>query len=131
MIKLKRVYEPHAPSDELRFLVERLRPRGVRAETLGLHAWFIDVVASDPPRRCFSHDPAPWQESRRQCAAQLDANPTAWQPIPQPAEPKVVTLFYSARNTEHNDAAPLKEYIEAVWLKGVPSNDLCDYATLH
>ncbi len=56
MITVKRVYEPPAPEDGKRFLVERLWPRGVKRETLQLDGWLKDVAPSDALRRWFGHD---------------------------------------------------------------------------
>ena len=39
MLKVKRVYEKAEASDGMRFLVERLWPRGVRKEALEMKAW--------------------------------------------------------------------------------------------
>jgi hypothetical protein len=39
MMRLKRAYEPSAPGDGRRFLVERLWPRGVKKSSLPLYAW--------------------------------------------------------------------------------------------
>jgi uncharacterized protein YeaO (DUF488 family) len=39
MIALKRVYDKAAPEDGVRFLVERLWPRGIKKTDLRLDAW--------------------------------------------------------------------------------------------
>jgi uncharacterized protein YeaO (DUF488 family) len=51
MLKLKRAYDPPAPGDGRRFLVERLWPRGVKKSTLRLDAWLKDVA---PAPNCAS-----------------------------------------------------------------------------
>ncbi len=51
MIRLKRVYEAVEDSDGTRFLVERLWPRGMKKESLVMHAWLKDVAPSDNLRR--------------------------------------------------------------------------------
>lgn len=112
MIRVKRVYEPHEPDDGKRFLVERLWPRGVRKEALALDGWLKDVAPSDALRRWFGHDPARWGEFRRRYTAELDARPAAWQPLLEAAEDGPVTLLFSARDTEHNNAVALRAYLE-------------------
>lgn len=62
MITTKRVYEPPAPNDGKRFLVERLWPRGVKKEALQMDAWIKEAAPSDALRRWFNHDPAKWKE---------------------------------------------------------------------
>lgn len=113
MIKVKRVYESADPTDGTRILVERLWPRGMRKEDLTLDAWVKDVAPSTDLRRWFGHDPAKWEEFRRHYFAELDAHIAAWQPIIEAASKGNVTLLYSARDTEHNNAIALKEYLDA------------------
>ena len=42
MINLKRAYEPSAPEDGFRVLVERLWPRGLKKEEVALDLWLKD-----------------------------------------------------------------------------------------
>ncbi|MCC7352869.1 MAG: DUF488 domain-containing protein [Anaerolineae bacterium] len=113
MIQTKRVYEPPEPADGARFLVERLWPRGIKKEALRLDGWLKDVAPSDALRRWFGHDPARWEEFRRRYLAELNAHPAAWRPLVEAAHRGDVTLLYSARDTEHNSALLLKEYLAA------------------
>ena len=46
MLALKRVYDKAAPEDGVRFLVERLWPRGIKKTDLRLDAWLKDVAPS-------------------------------------------------------------------------------------
>ena len=46
MIKLKRAYDSSSNDDGIRFLVERLWPRGVKKTTPRLDAWLKDVAPS-------------------------------------------------------------------------------------
>ena len=50
MIRIKRVYDPPEPGDGIRFLVERLWPRGVRKESLTMEAWLKEAGPSDALR---------------------------------------------------------------------------------
>ena len=98
MIQVKRAYDPAARGDGTRFLVDRLWPRS--------------VAPSNELRKWFGHDPARWDEFQRRYFAELDAEPEAWQPILKVARRGNVTLLYGARDTEHNNAVALKEYLE-------------------
>ncbi len=111
MIALKRAYEPASRTDGRRFLVERLWPRGVR-KTLPLDAWLKDAGPSTELRKWFGHDPAKWDEFRRRYCRELDRRPEAWRPILSAARRGPVTLVYSSRDTEHNNAVALREYLE-------------------
>jgi uncharacterized protein YeaO (DUF488 family) len=112
VIVVKRVYENPEPEDGTRFLVERLWPRGMKKESLPMNGWLKDVAPSDAVRRWFGHDPAKWDEFRRQYFAELDGRSEAWRPLLEAAQKGTVTLLYSARDLEHNNAAALKEYLE-------------------
>ncbi len=111
MIKVKRVYEPSEPGDGARFLVDRLWPRGMKKESLHMEAWLKDVAPSNGLRHWFGHDPAKWNEFQVRYFSELDAEPDAMQPIVEAASRDNVTLLYSARDTEHNNAVALKEYL--------------------
>jgi uncharacterized protein YeaO (DUF488 family) len=113
MIKTKRVYEKPAKDDGARYLVERLWPRGVAKGSLKIEAWLKEVAPSADLRRWFSHDPAKWQEFRRKYFAELDAHPDAWAPLLQAARRGPVTLVYSARDPEHNNAIALASYLDS------------------
>jgi uncharacterized protein YeaO (DUF488 family) len=113
MLVVKRVYEPAQRRDGTRFLVERLWPRGVRKEALQLDGWLKDVAPTDALRRWFGHDPQKWKEFRRRYFAELDGKPEAWQPVLEVARHGTVTLLYSARDLEHNNALALKDYLQA------------------
>jgi uncharacterized protein YeaO (DUF488 family) len=112
VIKVKRVYEDSEPGDGTRFLVERLWPRGMKKESLHMEAWLKDVAPSADLRRWFGHDPAKWTEFKRRYFAELDSRPEALQPIIEASRRGDVTLLYSAHDTEHNNAAALKKFVE-------------------
>jgi len=112
MITLRRVYEPAADDEGARFLVERLWPRGIKKEDLTLDGWPREAAPSTALRRWFGHDPDRWEEFQRRYVAELDAAPAAWQPLLEAARRGPVTLLYSARDREHNNAVVLRAYLE-------------------
>ena len=111
MIKLKRVYEPASLDDGVRILVERLWPRGIKKDALKLDTWLKDVAPSDGLRRWFAHDPRKWNGFRDRYFGELDANPKTWESVAKAARRGRVTLIYSSRDTEHNNAVALKDYL--------------------
>jgi len=113
MIMLKRVYEAAATSDGSRFLVERLWPRGVRKANLKIDAWLKDVGPSNDLRRWFAHDPQKWDAFRKRYFAELDSKPKVWEGLVQAARRGPITLIYSSRDAEHNNAVALKDYLQA------------------
>lgn len=75
MIRVKRVYDRPAPDDGLRFLVDRLWPRGVGRGELRMDAWLREVAPSAALRRWFGHAPGRWEEFRRRYFRELEARP--------------------------------------------------------
>ena len=113
MLALKRVYDKALPEDGVRFLVERLWPRGIKKTDLRLDDWLKDVAPSAALRRWFSHDPQKWTEFQKRYSAELDSHPEACEQIRSAARHGLVTLVYSSHDTEHNNAVALKEYLSA------------------
>ncbi|HLY75724.1 MAG TPA: DUF488 domain-containing protein [Planctomycetota bacterium] len=111
MIRIKRTYEPRNPKDGRRILVERLWPRGMKKEALALNAWMKEVAPSPRLREWFGHRPERWNEFRRRYQEELDAKPLAWVPLLKAAGRSTVTLLYSARDTLHNGAIVLRDYL--------------------
>lgn len=111
MIQLKRVYDGPSSTDGIRFLVERLWPRGVKKSSLEMSAWLKEVAPSVELRKWFHHDPARWNEFRLRYFAELCNNPTSWRPILEATHSGNVTLIYSSHDSEHNNAVALKEFL--------------------
>ncbi len=110
-IRLHRVYDHERPVRGKAFLVERLWPRGARRDELSLDGWCKDAAPSTELRRWFAHDPQKWTEFRRRYTAELDANPDGWQPLVDAATTGDITLVYSSRDREHNNAVVLRDYL--------------------
>ena len=112
MFLVKRVYDPPVPEDGKRILVDRLWPRGISKERLQMAAWLKDVAPSDALRQWFHHGPANWPQFQKRYFAELRTNRNAWQPLVEAARGGTVTLLFSARNVERNNATALKEFLE-------------------
>ncbi|MBI2947119.1 MAG: DUF488 family protein [Verrucomicrobia bacterium] len=112
-IRTKRVYELAAAEDGVRFLVDRLWPRGLKKTELCLDGWLRDAAPSDALRRWFAHEPDKWREFRGRYFAQLDAHPEVTLPILSAAARGRVTLVFGASDVDHNNAVALRDYLEA------------------
>jgi uncharacterized protein YeaO (DUF488 family) len=110
-IRLKRAYEDAAPDDGQRFLVERLWPRGVRKAALPLDGWLKSAAPSPGLRKWFGHDPEKWAEFRRRYFAELKQHEAALAPLRQAIREGPVTLVYGSRDTEHNAAVALRDFL--------------------
>ncbi len=111
MIRIKRAYEAPEPSDGERYLVDRLWPRGVNKEALDIAAWPKEAGPSDELRKWFGHVPERYPEFRRRYRRELKGN-QAVQSLLEAARRGDITLVYSARDEEHNQAVVLKEWLE-------------------
>ncbi len=109
---MQRVYDArtHPPSGTA-FLVDRVWPRGVSKADLSFATWTRDVAPSAELRSWFNHDPERWTEFRRRYRAELDGNQAAAEPLLEAARHGDVTLLYGAKDTEHNQAVVLREWL--------------------
>jgi uncharacterized protein YeaO (DUF488 family) len=112
MIQLKRVYDPPDPADGIRFLVDRLWPRGMKKESLQQVKWLKDVAPSDALRQWFGHDPAKWDEFCCRYSVELQNNTVAWQQLFEAALSGDITLLFSSHNLIQNNAVALKSFLE-------------------
>ena len=110
-IRIKRIYEPATASDGERVLIDRLWPRGFTHEEACLDEWVRDLGPSTELRRWFAHEPARFEEFRRRYALELAGKETKLSDLRRRARKRPLTLIYSARDTEHNDAVVLAEVL--------------------
>ena len=110
-LQLKRIYEPAAPGDGARILVDRVWPRGVTKEAAALTLWFRDIAPTPALRKWFGHDPARWAEFRRRYREELAGNAVAVAHLRAFLKEGPVTLLYGARDPDHNHALVLEEFM--------------------
>lgn len=110
-IRIKRVYEDPSSHDGCRLLVDGVWPRGLKKERVQADLWLKEVAPSSELRRWFGHDPHKWPTFRSRYFAELDAQPEAIDRLRERADRERVTLLFSARDTEHNQAVALKDYL--------------------
>ncbi len=112
-IRVKRIYDTPEPADGYRLLVDRIWPRGVSKENASLDSWMREVAPSTELRRWFAHDATRWNEFRRRYAVELGARQDLVAEILSLARDRRVTLLYSARDIDHNQAVALAEFLAA------------------
>ena len=111
-IQLKRAYDPVAATDGVRILVDRIWPRGVTKASARIDTWLKEIAPSTQLRKWFGHDPKKWNEFRKRYRSELKEKSDAIAFIRRQARERTVTLVYSARDREHNQAVVLKEVLE-------------------
>ncbi|HEY9537152.1 MAG TPA: DUF488 domain-containing protein [Kiloniellaceae bacterium] len=110
-LAVKRAYDPPASADGQRVLVDRVWPRGVTKEALRLAVWLKEAAPSTALRKWFGHDPAKWDGFRTRYFRELDAQPEAVATLLERCARGKVTLVYGAKDTAHNQAVALQDYL--------------------
>ena len=82
-----------------------------------------EVAPSTELRRWFGHDPARWKEFRRRYVAELDENQALVAKVLSLASNGALTLLYSARDQDHNQAVVLEEYLTTMGSAGRNHSD--------
>ena len=108
-LRLKRVYDPAAPEDGTRILVDRLWPRGLTKENAAVDHWMKDIAPSAGLRKWFGHNPDRWPEFQHRYVEELLENTALLGQICDIAREHTVTLLFGAHDEEHNDAVVLRE----------------------
>ena len=111
-VQVKRVYDSPAKADGYRVLVDRLWPRGLKKSEARIDEWLKEIAPSTMLRKRFKHDPDRWNEFKKKYSAELDDHREQIEKLARDASKRTVTLLFAAKETEHNNAVALKEYIE-------------------
>ena len=112
MITIARVYDNRSQTEAISVLVDRVWPRGVTKEKAGVDLWIKEIAPSDDLRKWFNHEDSKWTEFRRKYFAELDGKMEIVRGLRGVSKGGNMVLLYSARNTVHNNAVALKEYLE-------------------
>lgn len=115
-IRLKRAYEAPARSDGPRILVDRIWPRGVAKEDADITHWLKGLAPSTDLRKWFGHDPEKWPEFRERYLQELHSDDAGedLSVLKSVLEKHArITLVFAAKDTEHNNAVALREFIQA------------------
>lgn len=97
-IRIKRVYEPAAPDDGCRVLVDKLWPRGVRKDALHYDMWAKEITPSPELRAWYHADPQTrWPEFRRRYLEELRGSQAVREFVRRIAGNETVTLLYASK----------------------------------
>ncbi|HZJ81364.1 MAG TPA: DUF488 family protein [Guyparkeria sp.] len=117
-IKLKRSYDSVADDDGYRVLVDRLWPRGVSKQQAQVDEWIKDIAPSDELRQALHGEDMGWGEFRRRYLSELTEHREALRELAARADNERVTLVFSAKDEDHNNAVVLKQYLEMLKASG-------------
>ena len=111
MVTLKWVYEPVAPEDGLRVLVDRRWPWRLDKASAAIDRWAKRLAPSIELHRWFGGRRARWAEFRARYALELGQHREELVCLRAVAAERPVTLLFSARDRTHNGAAVLREIL--------------------
>ncbi|WP_347350629.1 DUF488 family protein [Intrasporangium sp.] len=110
-VHTKRVYEEAAPEDGYRVLVDRVWPRGISKERAHVAEWQKEAGPSTELRKWFGHVPERYEEFRRRYRDELVGSDALGHLREVVAGHDVVTLVYSAKDEQYNQAVVLSELL--------------------
>lgn len=112
MLAIQRVYDNKQKPKGRAFLVDRIWPRGIKRDDIALDGWPKGIAPSNELRKWFHHNPERWDEFKEHYFEELNEKPEEWKPLLDTATDEDITLLYSSKDREHNNAVVLKEYLE-------------------
>ncbi|MEO6867233.1 MAG: DUF488 family protein [Gaiellales bacterium] len=92
-------------------LIDRLWPRGVAKDEAALDDWMKELAPSSELRTWFDHDPERFDEFRARYTAELREHRDELTELRRRARDGRLTLIYSAKDEEHNDAVVLAKIL--------------------
>ena len=113
-LQIKRIYLPVDDSDGYRILVDRLWPRGISKEVAALDEWRKEIAPSNELRKSFGHEASKFEVFADSYCKELDENIDAKAFATfckKMLAQKNVTLLYGAKDSEHNNAVVLAQWI--------------------
>jgi len=78
-----------------------------------MDGWLKDVAPSTELRKWFSHDPSKWGKFKERYFEELNHNQSQVNILRGFLNKGKATLLYSSKDSEHNNAVALKEYLES------------------
>ncbi len=125
MIRCKRVYQAAEQGDGQRILVDRLWPRKLRKDAL--HGqWLREVAPTSELRKAFHHGEVDYAGFTQGYRRELAAHPEHWYPLLDLAAKGDLTLLYAGKDTEHNNAQVLADWLEdELERRGPASSPVC------
>lgn len=126
MIQCKRAYVAAAQDDGYRVLVDRLWPRNCRKDFLQLGAWLPDAAPSTQLRKDFKSGKIDFVQFSTAYRLELAASPQNWLELLAFAERGTLTLIFSAKDPQLNNAVVLAQWLEAELDRHAgPSSPVC------
>jgi uncharacterized protein YeaO (DUF488 family) len=112
-ILIKRIYEDASEDDGYRILVDRIWPRGISKERAHLDEWVKAIAPSTELRKWFDHKEERFKEFSKRYKVELHLESEELKRLKKIAETKKITLLYSAKDMQFNQAIVLRDILMA------------------
>lgn len=112
MVKIKRIYDPPAPDDGFRILVDRLWPRGLSKDKAKVDLWLKEISPSHELRKWYAHDPEKWVGFKKKYFEEIRGAKESFNLIIKKAHGGTVTFLFSSQEKKLNNAMALKEFLK-------------------
>jgi len=115
-VNIKRIFEPKEKTDGKRILVDRLWPTGFTKDKANVDEWVKELAASSDLRKWYNNESGKWSDFKKKYRKELSESEKqdALQKLVTLTKKYNVTLVYTSKDTEHNDAVFLKQVIEEI-----------------
>lgn len=113
-VSVKRVYDKPTATDGARILVDRLWPRGLSKQSAAIDEWLRDLAPSNELRKWFHARRDAWEAFRKRYLQELSCEKAAraLDKLYRLARRGKLTLLFSSRDEEHNNAVVLRDLLE-------------------
>jgi len=112
LFRIKRIYDTAEQQDGYRILVDRLWPRGLSKRQANIDLWLTEVAPSDDLRKRYAHDTNKWPEFQNRYTQELKSKSESIDHISKLEEKHgTVTLLFAAKDTTHNNAMILRDFL--------------------
>ncbi len=113
MYKIKRVYLAPEKEDYFRVLVDRSWPRRLSKDKAKVDLWLKDIAPSNDLRKWFGHDLEKYDNFKNKYLDELKNKKELIKQLRIMGKiHPTITLVYSSRDEEHNNAAVLMELLK-------------------
>jgi uncharacterized protein YeaO (DUF488 family) len=89
-------------------------PRGLSKDRAAVDLWLKDLAPSETLRKWFGHDPERWVQFKKDYHRELGKHSARLKEIVAMGRERNVALLYAAKDTNHNNAVALYEYLAAI-----------------
>jgi uncharacterized protein YeaO (DUF488 family) len=113
MIKIKRIDQKPENNDDFRILIESTWPNGLSKEKAKLNLWIKDIAPSIELQNWYKNEPDNWGEFKKRYLEELKEKKELIKQLKIIEKfNTTVTLLYSSKDLEHNNASVLLELLQ-------------------